>query len=113
MAKPIDDSHQPFKRTAKIGPGPRKRPAIKAVGKYTCVAANSTKQHYVQACTYMGADGKRLLVKIKTSKAKKKKAYNKQYRKWAAKARKALTAKGPRPGYKCRKTPSTSCQKKK
>lgn len=108
MTRRIDDSHQPFKRTRKIGPGPRKRPAILQSKDWSCTKGKNTKTHYVQTCKWMG-EGNRKPVKVKTKK-RYKKAYNKLYRKWAAKHRKALTAKGAMPGYRCKKTKIARCK---
>lgn len=111
MATPrrIDDSHAPFKRTRKIGPGPRKRPAIYESKDYVCKRLKPTATHYRQVCTYVGADGQKHVATIKTKKGWKKK-YNKQYRKWAAKARASLVKRGPQSRYRCRRTAVAKCR---
>lgn len=102
----IDDSHQPFKRKSKIGPGPRKRPAIREAKDWQCRRAKPTKTHYVQICSWVGP-GNRAPRKVKLKKSFKKR-YNKQYRAWAA--RKAAPARGAKPGYRCRRTKTTRCR---
>jgi hypothetical protein len=107
--KRIDDSHQPFKRTKKLGPGPRRRPPIHESKTFVCRRAKPTAKHYVQLCTYVGADGAKYQTTIRTKKGWKKR-YNKQYRAWAARKRTALVARGPQRGYRCRRTASTRCR---
>lgn len=107
--KRIDDSHQPFKRTKKIGPGPRKRPAIRETKTFVCKRSKPTKTHYIQQCAYTGADGARHVTTVRTKKTWKKK-YNKVYRQWAAKRRASLVARGPQRSYRCRRTASTKCR---
>jgi hypothetical protein len=101
----IDDSHAPFKRTTRIGPGPKKRGQIVRTNDWECRKAPKVKGAYVQICTYVGENkarrGKK--IKVKTSVAKKKK-YNKLYRAWLKKTGKARTGKAL-PSYKCKKTP--------
>lgn len=112
MSRRIDDSHQPFKRAVKTGPGPKKQ-TNRQEGDWECKKGKNTKKHYVQVCTYVGDNrarrGKKITVKrLKTSK----KRYNKLWRKWAARnARiKQLQKQGPRRGYRCRKTPAAKCR---
>lgn len=113
MAKRIDDSHQPFKRTGAIGPGPKKRPKLQQEKNWECQKGKSTTKHYVQVCTYVGDNrarrGKK--VKVKTLKSRKKR-YNKLYRKWAKRNARiqALQSRGAKQGYKCRKTPVAKCK---
>lgn len=113
MTRRIDDSHTPAKRTTKFGPGPRKR-KLTFKGDWECRKGKNTSTMYVQKCTYVGDNKKRLGAKItvKTPKRKKQR-YNKLYRKWAKKnARiKALQARGARSGYRCRKTAVAKCRK--
>lgn len=102
----IDDSHHAFKRKGSIGPGPRKRPRLTQVKEWECHKPKGGKK-YVQICRYVGPGKSRKPRKVVTKKSKKK-AYNKLYRKWAA-GKKVGT--GPRrSGYRCRKTPQTSCK---
>ena len=112
MTRRIDDSHAPFKRTNKIGPGPKKRPSISQDKNWECQKGKNTAKHYVQVCTYVGSSKKRRgkTLTVKTLKSVKK-AYNKVYREWAAKnARiKALTKRGPKKGYRCRQTKIAKC----
>lgn len=105
----IDDSHQPFKRVRKIGPGPRKRPPIFESKEFKCKRAKPTRTHYIQHCTYVGADGAKHVATVKTKKAWKKR-YNKVYRAWAKKKRAALVSRGPQSRYRCRKTALTKCR---
>lgn len=108
MSKRIDDSHQPFKRTRKIGPGPKRHPPVLQVKEWEC---RKGKKKYEQICVYVGPNKERRGTVTKNRmNPRKKKKYNKLYRKWAAKNRKALTARGPRPGYKCRRTRNTKCR---
>lgn len=109
MAHRIDDSHQPFKRAGKIGPGPKRRPAIFEEKHWECRKGKNTRTHYVQVCTWIGP-GKRKPLKVKTNK-KKHLAYMKNvYRPWAKTHRAKLTARGAKRGYHCRKTPATKCR---
>lgn len=109
----IDDSRHPFKRTSGIGPGPKKRPRLTQAKDWECVKGKATPSHYVQKCVYVGPNrdkrGQKLTVKTKKSV---KKAYNKLYRKWAAKSPRIqkLTRKGAKAGYRCRKTALTRCR---
>ncbi len=110
MAKRIDDSHQPFKRTRKLGPGPKKHPTVWEDKAFICTKGKDSKTHYVQLCKYQGADGATHIHRIQLSKKWKKK-YNKVYHAWAAVKRKALVARGAKPTYVCRKTPAgTKCK---
>jgi hypothetical protein len=110
----IDDSHTPFKRTNKIGPGPRKRAPVKQTGNLECERRRKTDTHYIQVCTYVGPDrarrGKKTKIKTKITK---KKRYMKQYRAWAKNNARiaALSKRGPIRGYKCRKTVVAKCKK--
>jgi hypothetical protein len=113
MAKRIDDSHQPFKRTGAIGPGPKKRPKVHQEKNWECQKGKATAKHYVQICTYVGDYSKRRGKKIKVlrSKASKKK-YNKLWRAWAKRNKRisALQSRGAKRGYSCRKTPIAKCK---
>lgn len=108
MAKRIDDSHQPFKRTKRIGPGPKKHPPVLQVKDWECKKGSSK---YVQVCTYVGPNVERrgTTVTHKTKKAKKRK-YNKLYRAWARKNRAKLVNKGALPSYRCKRTRNASCR---
>jgi hypothetical protein len=111
MAK-IDPTHHAFKRAGKTGPGPKKRTKHQQ-GDWECQKGKNTSTKYVQICTYVGDNKKRRGKKIKVVKSKaKKKAYNKLWRKWAAKnARiKAFQAKRAKGTYKCRATPVSKCR---
>jgi hypothetical protein len=114
MARRIDDSHHTFKRAARIGPGPRKRPRLERTGDWECQKGKNTPTKYVQICTYVGDVKKRRGKKVKVVRSKaKKKIYNKQWRAWAKRSAriKALQKKGPRADYRCRKTPIAKCSK--
>jgi hypothetical protein len=112
----IDDSHAPFKRTKRIGPGPKKRAPVDHTGNLECERRRKTATHYIQVCTYVGDNrarrGKKTVIK---TPIKKKKRYMKLYRAWAKNNARiaALQKRGPRRGYKCRKTPVAKCTKKK
>jgi len=108
MAKRIDDSHQPFKRRGKIGPGPKRHPPVLQVKDWECVKGS---KKYVQVCTYVGPNKKRRGTKtVNRMNPLKKKKYNKQYRAWAKKNRANASSKPARAGYRCRRTRSTSCR---
>ncbi len=105
MASRIDDSHHPFKRKKSEGPGPKKRPRVYQTDNWECTKRPSTKKHYIQKCVWVGK-GKRKPVTVKTAK-RKKKAYNKLYRKWRA------GHPGPQKrvaGYHCGKRPNVKCK---
>lgn len=112
MARRIDDSHHSFKRSTKLGPGPKKRTNTQELT-WECQKGRNTSTHYVQVCRYVGDDrakrGKKITVK--RSKAKKK-AYNKLFRRWAKRNRRlqAMQAKPSRRAYKCRKTTVAKCK---
>ena len=113
MAKRIDDSHQPFKRTGAIGPGPKKRPKLHQEKDWECQKGKNTKTHYVQVCTYVGDNRKRRGKKIKVVRSKKsKRSYNKLWRAWAKRNGRiqALQSRGAKTGYRCRKTPASRCR---
>lgn len=105
MPKRIDDSHQPYKRTKRLGPGPRRHPPVLQAKNWEC---SKGKKKYEQICVWVGA-GKRAPTKNRMN-PKKKKKYNKVYRAWAAKNRVALTKRAPVSGYKCRRTKATRCR---
>jgi hypothetical protein len=108
MAKRIDDSHQPFKRTRKIGPGPKRHPPVLQVKDWEC---KKGPKKYTQICVYVGPNKDRRGTKtVNRMNSKKKKKYNKLYRKWAAKNRAALANKGKMAGYRCRRTKNASCK---
>lgn len=104
----IDDSHQPFKRTRTIGPGPKKAPPVKQARDWECQRG---PKKYTQICTYVGDNpamrGRK--VKSKMDPTKKRK-YNKLYRAWAKENRQALRARGALPNYRCHKTRVTKCR---
>ncbi len=114
MAKRVDDSHQPFKFTTKIGPGPKKRLPNKKKSDWECQKAAKAKGKkgmvYVQVCTYRGPDAKRRGKKRKVTRSvAAKKKYNKLYAAWRRAHAKKFPGK-PIPSYKCRKTPATKCK---
>lgn len=101
MAKRIDDSHHPFKRRVKLGPGPRR---IKRARQKDWECKRVKK--YEQVCKWVG-EGNRKPIRVKVKKAWKKK-YNDQYRKW--RAGKPTGPQGRAPGYRCRKTTVAKCK---
>lgn len=108
----IDDSHHSFKRGGKLGPGPKKQTNQRAAD-WECRKGKNTKKHYVQVCTYVGDDRGRRGKKIKVVRLKsKKKAYNKLFRAFAKRNARlqARSARGARPGYRCKKTPIAKCR---
>lgn len=108
MARRIDDSHQPFKRLKKIGPGPKKHPPVLQVREWECQRGPKKKGFYTQICKFVG-DGERAPRTVRLKKAKKKK-YNKLYRQWARRNRAKLAGKAAQGNYKCRRTASTKCR---
>ncbi len=112
MARRIDDSHHAFKRAGGVGPGPKKRPRLFQQKDWECQKGKNTGKAYVQICTYVGDNKARRGKKVKVVRSKaKKKAYNRQWRKWAKNNKRiaALQAKGPKPGYRCRRTRVAKC----
>ena len=108
MSKRIDDSHHPFKRTRKIGNGPKKHPPVLHVKEWEC---RKGKKKYEQICRYVGPDERRRgTVTTSRMNPKKKKAYNKLYREFAKRNRKDLRKRGARPGYRCRRTRIAKCR---
>ena len=78
---PLDTGHSPFKRMATLGPGPRRRPAIKVQDRYVCKKGKSVTKDgvkfYVQNCKD-SVTGK--VRKIKTN-SEWKQEYNSAYNK--------------------------------
>lgn len=78
---PLDTGHSPFKRLATLGPGPRRRPAIKAQDRYVCTRGKPVKKggvkFYVQNCMDSVSGKTR---KIKTN-SEWKQSYNAEYSK--------------------------------
>ena len=70
---PLDSGHQPFKRLAQLGPGPKGR-VIKAKEKYDC---NKTAP-YEQICTILTGSRQGKTFTVSTDPAVKQK-YNKLY----------------------------------
>lgn len=99
----IDDSHQPYKRTRKLGPGPKRARPKQQTKEWEC---RRGKRPYEQICRWVG-EGKRKPTKNRMNPSKKR-AYNKLYRAWAKKKR--LAERGKLPGYKCRRTANTKCR---
>lgn len=73
--KPLDDSHSPFKRAKRLGPGP-KRKVREATDEWTCTWVKPYVQKCVKAPSRKG--GKKR-VKIIKRDPKKVKAYNKAH----------------------------------
>jgi hypothetical protein len=105
MAKRIDDSHQPYKRTRKLGPGPDRSPPKLQARDWEC---HRGKRPYEQICVWVG-EGKRSNTTNRMNRAKKKR-YNKRYRAWAKTHRAALRNKGRIGTYRCHKTKQTRCK---
>lgn len=98
---PLDNSHQPFKRSSKRPGGPAGR-ADKVTNKWDC----KRKGPYKQVCTTIDPiTGKRRKKTVKVRKGWKKK-YNKQYRRFVKGMKKNHGERWPkkmnkkRPGYK-------------
>ena len=82
--KPLDDSHQPFKRLRKLKPAARGREPISEKKDWECTRPRGVKPTVnEQLCTYVGRGGKgkpkRGSVKKVVVKKAYKKAYNKDY----------------------------------
>ena len=71
---PLDNTHQPFKRQASLGPGPRGRKAIKAKGMYECHKI----EPYEQVCLILKGKSAGKTRKISTDPDWKQ-SYNEQY----------------------------------
>jgi hypothetical protein len=110
MTRRIDDSHASGKRSLRAGPGPHKR-KYALTEDWRCTKGKNTSTHYVQVCTWHG-EGNRKPIKVKTKKTKKK-VYNKLYRAFAKRSARiqARVTRGPRKGYRCRKTKIAKCKK--
>lgn len=79
---PLDDSHQPFKRLRRIGPGPRGRETLGEKKNWECNKVAGAK--YVQMCIWVGPEGeghRRGAKKVVKTKRAWKKKYNKDYNK--------------------------------
>jgi hypothetical protein len=78
---PLDKGHSPFKRLATLGPGPRRRPAIKAKDRYVCKKGKSVTKggvkFYVQKC----ADAKTGKTRTIKTNSEWKQSYNAEYAK--------------------------------
>lgn len=107
----IDDSHAPFKRKRTIGPGPKKAPPITQTKAWHCERVRPSERgakpgFYTQLCRLAGTN----VVRYVRRKKKAKRAYNKLYRKWAAKHRAKLVAKPAIRSYRCRRTRVAWCK---
>ena len=97
MAKrhpPIDSSHHPFKRSASLGPGPRRHKLAQARD-WKCKKPKGGKK-YEQICKYVGSDPalkgkKKRIIRKPAAKAR----YNEKYSAW-------LDTHGPRFAAKAR-----------
>ena len=84
--EPIDPTHSPFKRAAKLGPGPKKASRKLQIDWECHKKRNPKRGTYQQVCKYVGPiKEKRGKVKIITTKKKAKAAYNEKYERWLEK----------------------------
>ena len=108
---PLDDSHQPFKRSKTLGPGPKKG-GNSRTGEWEC----RKLKKYVQICEWVGP-GKRSDKKVVTDPERKKK-YNKLYAEWLDKKRKPRFPNKRAASYRCRarrktgNAPPVACKKR-
>lgn len=78
--KPLSRSHNPFARSAKLGPGPN-RGTLQERGDWKCKKKRGTK--YVQLCKYIGNDpALKGTVKPIRAKPDDKAVANKKYNRW-------------------------------
>jgi hypothetical protein len=101
--KPLDDSHQPFKRLRKIGSGPRGREPIYEKKDYECFKIKGEK--YRQLCIFVGKPGKGHKAgskKLVITKKAWKKGYNKEYSRWRLARPVKPRVNAAQPAYKYR-----------
>lgn len=79
----LDTGHSPFKRMATLGPGPRRRPAIKAQDRYVCKKGNTIRNKKGESVTYVQKCKDTVTGKVRTIKtdAAWKQEYNSDYNK--------------------------------
>ncbi len=80
--KPLDDSHQPFKRLRKLKPAVRGREPISERKEWECNRPRTTRPDAnEQLCTYIGRGGKGKPKRGSVKKVVVSKSYKKQYNK--------------------------------
>lgn len=101
----IDATHSPFKRSAELGPGPKKHKRGLQLDWECHKKAKPKKGTYQQICKYVGPiKAKRGKTKTITVKKKAKAAYNERYENWLKKnGGKPRFRNRVRAGYKVRR----------
>lgn len=100
----IDPTHSPFKRAARLGPGPKKKSRPLQLDWECHRKRNPKRGTYQQVCKYVGPIAeKRGDIKIITTKKKAKKAYNAKYEAWLEKRGGPRFRNRVREGYRVRK----------
>lgn len=101
--QPLDDSHAPFKRLRKLGPGPRDRAPITEKKHWECNKIEGVK--YRQLCTWVGPakmGHRKGAVKVVIVNKAWKSEYNAEYAAWReGKLKPRVNA--AQPNYKYRK----------
>jgi hypothetical protein len=101
---PLDDSHQPFKRSSRIGTGPRGREVLKEKKIFQCTRVLNRK--YEQLCVVVkDVKGKyrKGAVKIVVVDPTYKSKYNSDYNKWLKKGGRPRFRNAFQANYKYRK----------
>ncbi len=101
---PLDDSHAPFKRLRKLGPGPRDRAPISEKKHWECNKIEGAK--YRQLCTWVGPakmGHRKGAVKVVIVNKAWKKEYNAEYAAFRAEKPNKPRVNAAQPNYKYRK----------
>ena len=110
---PLDETHQPFKRSTRIGKGPRGREPLKEKKIFECARDKNRKN--VQVCVVVKdvpGKYKRGAVKIVLVDADYKSKYNSDYNKWLKKLGRPRFRNAKVPTYRARKPAATAFMKK-
>lgn len=115
---PLDTGHSPFKRMATLGPGPRRRPAIKVQDRYVCKKGNTVRNKKGEAITYVQKCADSVTGKTRTIKtdAAWKAGYNEDYNKKRTRSAASNTYRAgfkPRAGAKLYEAGQASLAKKR
>jgi hypothetical protein len=109
--KPIDGSHQPFKRLRKLGTGPRGREPIAEKKHWMC----SKFDDYAQFCVWIGPKGKghkRGARKLVVTNPKWKSKYNAEYTVFRNSRPVKPRVNAAQPGYRCRSKIKGACKRR-
>lgn len=107
---PLDSTHQPFKRSTRLGPGPRNREGSPLKEKKIFECARDYNKKNVQLCVVVKdvkGKYKRGTLKIVKVDADYKKKYNKDYNKWLKALGRPRFRNAKAPTYRAR-VPSTT-----